>query len=311
MPGITGIIRKHLSDETLRDLRLMVGVMQHEQDYATREYINHDLGLCVAWTGHQTAAVSSMPIMNRNRDVVLIFQGENYADLETSAEMRRAGVAWENSGLAYLLDNFEHDETELLRRLNGWFCGILADLRRKTVTLFNDRFGMSRLYFYEGQDEFLFSSEAKSLLKVRPDLRRMNPASLAQFLRANCVMGNQTLFEKINLLPQGAGWIFQDGTLSRKRRYFQFKEWEELPKQTEHEFHSKIFGNCFHHVPEICRKPAESRHVADGGSGHPGDNGSAAIQPPVAALLYFWRNLGRNSRYSHGPENRQFHGPDP
>ena len=240
MPGIAGIIRKRSTEKTGRDLQCMVETMQHEKFYSARQYFNEELGLHVAWTGHQTASVDCLPMMNRNRDVILIFQGENYLDQATAAEMRRSGAAWEDSGLAFLLEHYERGEREFLRRLNGWFSGVLADLRKKTITLFNDRFGMNRLYFHEAEDEFLFSSEAKSILKVRPELRRINPASLAQYLRSNCVMGNKTLFEKIDLLPQAACWMFQNGILSKKQRYFQFKEWEEQPALELKEFHSRF-----------------------------------------------------------------------
>jgi asparagine synthase (glutamine-hydrolysing) len=255
MPGITGIIRKGRFDEATRDVRLMVKVMQHEQFYAAREYANESLGLNVAWTSHQKAAVECLPIISRDRNLVFIFQGENYLDQETAAELKRSGTAWENSGLGYLLEQCGGDENKLLRRLNGWFCGVLVDLRQNKVTLFNDRFGMNRIYFYEGKDEFLFSSEAKSLLKIRPELRRINPASLAQYLRANCVMANKSLFEKIDLLPQAACWTFENGALSQKRRYFDFKEWESLPKLDSNQFNPLFTETVSAAFPRYAESP--------------------------------------------------------
>ena len=255
MPGITGIIRKHPSDETVRELHRMVEVMQHEVFYTTREYINKDLGLCVAWTGHQQAAIDCLPIISRNKNFALVFLGEHYPDQETASAMKSSGAPWDDSGLAYLLETYQGDANELLRRLNGWFCGVLVDLRNKTVTLFNDRFGMGRVYFYEGEGEFLFSSEAKSLLKVRPELRRIEPESLAQLLRAYCVMGNKTLFRKIELLPQGANWVFQEGVPAKKQRYFRFSEWEEQPKLTANEFYPRFAETVSATFPQYAESP--------------------------------------------------------
>ena len=34
--------------------------------------------------------------------------------------------------------------------------------------LFNDRFGLQRIYYHEGKDAFYFAAEAKAILKVQP-----------------------------------------------------------------------------------------------------------------------------------------------
>jgi asparagine synthase (glutamine-hydrolysing) len=229
--------------------------MEHEAFYSTREYVNERLGLYVAWTGHQTALVNCLPIISKSGNSILIFQGENFWDREMPARVNGSGAASEDSGLAYLLEQYEHDENEMLRRLNGWFCGIVADLRRNTVTLFNDRFGMNRIYFHEGKDEFLFGSEAKSLLKIRPELRQINVPALSQYLCSNCVMGNKTFFDKIELLPQAASWTFENGALAKKQRYFQFKEWEELPQLAPNEFYSKFTEIVSDTFPKYTKGP--------------------------------------------------------
>ena len=59
-----------------------------------------------------------------------------------------------------------------IERLNGWFSGVLVDLRKQIVVVFNDRYGVNRVYYHETPDGFYFSSEAKSLLKVLPGLRQ-------------------------------------------------------------------------------------------------------------------------------------------
>jgi asparagine synthase (glutamine-hydrolysing) len=41
---------------------------------------------------------------------------------------------------------------------------LVADRSRGTATLFNDRFGLQRVYFHEADDAFYFSAEAKAIL---------------------------------------------------------------------------------------------------------------------------------------------------
>ena len=86
--------------------------------------------------------------------------------------------------------------------LNGRFHGLLADQRRGTATLFNDRYGMHRLYFHESKDTFYFAGEAKAILAVRPELRRMDSRGLGEFVSCGAVLENRTLFEGVNVLPR-------------------------------------------------------------------------------------------------------------
>ena len=115
-----------------------------------------------------------MPLTCQNGKVVIVLQGENYVNSDTLALLRRKhGVIDESKAnyLALLYDNFGE---EFLRHLNGWFSGFIANLETQKVILFNDRYSMGRIYYHEGNGEFLFASEAKALLRVRPNLRGMD-----------------------------------------------------------------------------------------------------------------------------------------
>ena len=59
--------------------------------------------------------------------------------------------------------------TGFLEKLNGWFSGVLLDLRAQKLVLFNDRYGVNRIYYHEDASGFYFSSEAKALLKILPE----------------------------------------------------------------------------------------------------------------------------------------------
>jgi len=104
---------------------------------------------------------------------------------------------------------------------------MVIDLARRKATLFNDRYGMSRVYFHEGKDEFLFASEAKAILRIRPAVREIDATSLAMYLRFSCVTGNRSLFKNISLLPPASAWTFEADSTPRKQSYFDFAQWEK------------------------------------------------------------------------------------
>lgn len=238
MPGIAGIIRKEPSVAMREDLNLMVDSMRHESYYTTNKYVDEDLGLYVGWTAHPGSLGACMPLVSRDKDKVLILVGEHFSHAHEPAS--RDGSQASHDCTQGLLSLYLESEDKFLKSLNGWFCGVAIDFRLRKATLFNDRYGMCRIYFHEGEEEFLFASEAKSLLRIRPALRAMDPPALAQYLRCSCVMGDRTLFKNVYLLPCGSAWSFFGGAGPQKRCYFDFADWEKQPTLSPDKFYPKF-----------------------------------------------------------------------
>jgi asparagine synthase (glutamine-hydrolysing) len=115
---------------------------------------------------------------------------------------------------------YEKCGAEFVKDLNGRFCGVLFDFRTATAFLFNDRYGLNRIYIHTAPDGLYFSSEAKSLLAVLPELRQIDPKGRAEFFSFGCVLQNRSLFKGVSLLPPASWWTFRrDGTL-QKYQYF-------------------------------------------------------------------------------------------
>jgi asparagine synthase (glutamine-hydrolysing) len=255
MPGITGIIVKSQYDGIRQDLLMMVEAMRHEPHYSGGQYVNEELGLYLGWMCQKGSFADCMPLVSINRDVVLIFQGENYPDKQTIERLRSPARRADVSNAKYLLDLYMDFGDDFFRHLNGWYCGVVVNLRSGKITLFNDRYGMGRIYFHEGKDEFLFGSEAKSLLKARPVLRAIGQENLAEYLRFNCVTRNKTLFPNVFLLPNASAWEFDHSVVPRKRRYFDFSEWEQQPTLSSEEFYSKFCDTVSRVFPTYLQGP--------------------------------------------------------
>ncbi len=98
-------------------------------------------------------------LANEQRDVVLIFSGEEYPEPGVASRLKKqvtAGVE-ASSYLAHLYD----DDPKFLAALNGRFHGLFVDRKRGTTLLFNDRYGMHRVYYHEAKEGFYFAAEAK------------------------------------------------------------------------------------------------------------------------------------------------------
>jgi len=204
----------------------MVQTIRHESFYTTGTWVDESLGVYVGWVARPNSFCDGMPIRNERGDVVLAFSGEEYPEPGTVQRLREKGHDVCLDGPCYLAHLYEEDPA-FLRGLNGRFQGLLVDRNKRTATLFNDRYGMHRLYWHESQEAFYFAAEAKAILEVHPELRRVDSQSLGEFVSFSCVLENRTLFEGIHSLPAGSAWTFRNGALENKGSYFQAKEWEE------------------------------------------------------------------------------------
>ena len=178
LPGLTGIIAKNFGDEQKAALRQMVKCMGHESFYVSGAHIDEQLGVGIGWANHQGTFSDCLPVWNERRDVCLFFTGEHFGEHQSElGELRAKGHQCDAPDASYLVHLYEEEGLDgFLEKLNGWFSGVLLDLREGKVVLFNDRYGLGRIYFHEEAEAFYFASEAKSLLKVLPKLRQLHNA---------------------------------------------------------------------------------------------------------------------------------------
>jgi asparagine synthase (glutamine-hydrolysing) len=225
MAGIVGLITRMPQEEAVRVLHRMTGALAGESFYSTGTSIEASQGVYVGWTTLNNSFAARMPLQGERGDVTLVFSGEDYPDRAEAAARSAAGQARDAEGPSYLVQAYEKDPA-FPAGLNGTFHGIVIDRRRGTSTLFNDRFGMHRVFYHQSQDAFYFAAEAKAILAVRPELRTIDAKSLGEFIASSCVLENRTLFSGIAVLPQASAWTFRDGSLERRHTYFHPSEWE-------------------------------------------------------------------------------------
>jgi asparagine synthase (glutamine-hydrolysing) len=225
MPGIVGLITKLPRARAEAQLLRMVESMLHESFYETGTWIDEARGVYVGWVARTGSFSVAMPLFNEQKNVCLVFSGEEYPDPNIKAQLKERGHALTSTEANYLVHLYE-EENDFPASLNGRFQGLVVDSRRDQIKLFNDRYGLHRTYFHEGSDAFYFSAEAKAILAVRPELRTPDAKSLGEFISCGCVLENRTLFQGIEILPPGSTWEFANGGLKAKQTYFKAADWE-------------------------------------------------------------------------------------
>jgi asparagine synthase (glutamine-hydrolysing) len=225
MPGIVGLITKMPRQRAEAELLQMVETLLHQSSYTSGTWIDESAGVYVGWVARENSFADGMPLRNEQDNLVLIFSGEEYPEPGTAGDLKGRGHTFESGGPSYLVHLSEEDQ-HFPAGLNGRFHGLLTDRARGTATLFNDRYGMNRVYYSETKEAFYFSAEAKAILKLRPELRNADSRGLGEFVACGCVLENRTLFQNLFVLPPGSAWVFHNGTIQNKATYFEPSEWE-------------------------------------------------------------------------------------
>jgi asparagine synthase (glutamine-hydrolysing) len=204
----------------------MLNALCHEYFYVSGTYVDEALGVYAGWIAIKGSFADAQPLKNERGDVALLFAGEEFPEPGIIERLKLQGHSLQSNGPEYLVHCYE-EEPMFPASLNGRFHGLLVDRNRGTASLFNDRYGMCRVYYHEGKEAFYFAAEAKGILEVCPELREMDKQSLGELVSCGCVMEDRTLFPKIFALPGGSNWSFSHGALREKATYFHPREWEE------------------------------------------------------------------------------------
>ncbi len=226
MPGIVGLITKLPRQWAEPQLLRMVEAIRHEPFYVTGAWIDESMGIYMGWSARKNSFSADMPVTNERGDVVLVFAGEDYPGPDAARRLRERGHDCDDEGPSYLAHLYE-EAPNFFKNLNGRFQCLIVDRSRGTATLFNDRFGLQRVYFHQAHDAFYFAAEAKAILAVRPELRNADPKGLGEYVACGCVLENRTLFKGIGVLPPSSAWTFEASELKKKATYFKPREWEE------------------------------------------------------------------------------------
>jgi asparagine synthase (glutamine-hydrolysing) len=265
MPGLVGILGLGSPHERRVELDRMLTGMYRPEPMRSGELVDEELGVYAGWTCHPGSYADGQPVTGRRGEVSVIFAGEHYASndgLEARLSRERGGSLHHVSVLGPLAEELGE---EMLVLLNGFFHGLMIDRKSRKAILFNDRFGMQRLYYHEEPDAILFSSEAKAILAVRPDLRSFDPLGLGEWMSCGCVLENRSLYRGLRVLPGGTAWTWRPDGSRPRRTYFSPSAWEgQEPLRTE-DFYASLRTVFRRILPDYLHGPKTIGMSATGG----------------------------------------------
>lgn len=146
--------------------------------------------------GHQ-------PMPSRDRQQWIIFNGEIYNYVELREELIKLGHEFTStSDTEVLLAGYAQWGVGVLQKLAGMFAFAILDMKKRTLFLARDFFGIKPLYYTFNDSHFAFASEAKALVSMSDVSSKINPSALYTYLRYGITdNGDATLWNEIRHLP--------------------------------------------------------------------------------------------------------------
>jgi asparagine synthase (glutamine-hydrolysing) len=164
---------------------------------------------------------ANQPMVSREGDMVLTFNGEIYNFAELRAELKREGETFDTtSDTEVVLRMYRKCGEAMLPRLRGMFAFAIWDARNDTLFLARDPYGIKPLYYANDGRTFRFASQVKAMLAGGGVSATRDPAGLIGFLLRGHVPEPFTMYEAIRQLPAGSSMTVTRDGASEPRSYF-------------------------------------------------------------------------------------------
>ncbi|MEZ3115664.1 asparagine synthase (glutamine-hydrolyzing) [Halobaculum sp. MBLA0147] len=160
------------------------------------------------------------PMANEDESLYLLFNGEIYNYQSLRSELVDAGHVFSSeTDSEVILHGYEEWGEAVLNRLRGMFAFAIWDESEGSLFAARDPFGIKPLYFYDGEDRFVFSSELKGILADSSIDRTLSTQGVQSYLKYGYVPAPLTIWENMSKLVPGE-YLRYDGHTVETESYW-------------------------------------------------------------------------------------------
>lgn len=158
--------------------------------------------------GHQ-------PRVEESGRFVISYNGEVYNYIEIRAELEQKGYKFETgTDTEVILQAYVEWGKSCLSRFNGMFAIAIFDNETQELFLGRDRLGIKPVYYYHDENELIFASETKAILKGLNALPELNVELIDDYMSFGYIPGENTLHKGIKRLMPGHYAVVKNGQLT-------------------------------------------------------------------------------------------------
>ena len=213
MCGINGFISKTFPNDKIESvIKNMNGMIAHRGP--DNEGLWKNEGICL---GHRRLSIidlsieSNQPFFSQDRRYVIIYNGELYNYRELKLDLQRSGHEKKEhpyffktaSDTEVILAAFIRWGNKCLELFNGMFAFAIYDTQEKKLFMARDRMGVKPLYYYFGEEGFIFSSEIRAIIHSGIKSFSLNKDLIGEYALYQTVFAPNTIIKGIKILMPG------------------------------------------------------------------------------------------------------------
>jgi asparagine synthase (glutamine-hydrolysing) len=162
----------------------------------------------------------------KDRNYILVYNGEIYNYKALRNMLRNKYVFTTKSDTEVLYYALIEYGLDALNKLNGMFAFAFYDVKKRTILIARDRYGVKPIYYYSKGKKFIFSSEQKAIYGlIEPELNRDR---LIEYFAYKYVAGPDTIIKDVYELEPGCCIKFDIPKNSfKKSRWYSFPHGSE------------------------------------------------------------------------------------
>jgi asparagine synthase (glutamine-hydrolysing) len=237
MCGISGIVHFGKLDDAPARARGMADAIKHRGPDDDGYYADGDIALSFRRLAIVDLETGHQPMANADRSVWVVFNGEiyNHRELRRELEARGHRFASDHSDTEVLVHGWREWGEQLPTKLNGMFAFAVWDVRKRSLFLARDRFGVKPLYLARARGgAFLFGSEVRAIHASGLIERGEDAGAVADYFGLMNNWGGRTLFRDVTLMKPGSTLtVTEDGEKSEVFWRFRMNRPQEPRKSLE------------------------------------------------------------------------------
>jgi len=198
MCGIVGTVNRTF------DKSLLESISHRGPDDS--DIVNLKSGSGNIYLGHVRLSIQDLsvaghqPMSSACGKFVIIFNGEIYNHLDLREKL--SGIEWRgHSDTETIVNYMARYGIESVKDFNGIFGFALFDIENEKIYIVRDRYGVKPIYFYQKNNEFIFSSEIRPIKKLIDSY--VDKVNLATLLKLRYNPAPTTLYSDIQKLRAG------------------------------------------------------------------------------------------------------------
>lgn len=174
----------------------------------------------VSKDGHQ-------PMLSSCGNFIIIYNGEVYNFKDLKKDLVKKNYVFNSStDTEVILNGYIEYKEKIVSKLNGMFSFVIYNKVTKDVFIARDRSGIKPLYYFQGKNNFIFSSELKNITQYSSTV---NFDAKILFLLLGYVPEPMTIYENILSFPAGCYGYIKNSVL-RLEKYDEYKYGEKIQK---------------------------------------------------------------------------------